>query len=277
MESLSQHWKSDFFISFQAGGHKEMSSTVSCWPIAPSYMWAQMRGEEGGSCWVSAKEFSCCVHRSPNKLWRSNSIFQLWFQAMGVATESPHIRSCFSSQNAAFSPWLSACYPRVATPLPSSSRTPPGRVIPRKSARNLRVSLICTANEGRWESNINVWLRFMYSQKLNCAASLFQKQNYNVLSPNFHIHVSVSDLYIPRISLPICCLRIYKLLPDTWMQELRTRPCSFISGNTWIGFTVQCVQWKCENISIAEVKKCRACHPRTIFIFWSIFFQVTQN
>jgi hypothetical protein len=29
------------------------------------------------------------------------------------------------------------------------------------------------------------------------------RQNYNVLSPNFHIHVSVSDLYIPRIGLPI--------------------------------------------------------------------------
>jgi hypothetical protein len=29
------------------------------------------------------------------------------------------------------------------------------------------------------------------------------KQNYNILSPNFHIHVSVSDLYIPRIGLPI--------------------------------------------------------------------------
>jgi hypothetical protein len=32
---------------------------------------------------------------------------------------------------------------------------------------------------------------------------LFPKQNYNVLSPNFHIHVSVSDLYISRICLPI--------------------------------------------------------------------------
>jgi hypothetical protein len=36
----------------------------------------------------------------------------------------------------------------------------------------------------------------MYSQHWNCAASLFPKQNYNVLSPNFHIRVSVSDLYI---------------------------------------------------------------------------------
>jgi hypothetical protein len=37
---------------------------------------------------------------------------------------------------------------------------------------------------GRWESNINVWFRSMYSQKWNCAASLFPKQNYNGLSPN---------------------------------------------------------------------------------------------
>ncbi len=69
--------------------------------------------------------------------------------------------------------------------------------------------------KGRWESNINIWFRFMYSQKWTCMASLFLKQNYNVLSPNFHIYVSVSDLYIPRIGLPIfryciaffcCCL-----------------------------------------------------------------------
>ncbi len=56
--------------------------------------------------------------------------------------------------------------------------------------------------KGRWESNINVCFQFRYSQKWNCVASLFPKQNYNVLSPNFHIHVSVSDLCIPRIGLP---------------------------------------------------------------------------
>ncbi len=32
-------------------------------------------------------------------------------------------------------------------------------------------------------------------------ASLFPKLSYNILSPNFHIHVSVSDLYITWISL----------------------------------------------------------------------------
>jgi hypothetical protein len=30
---------------------------------------------------------------------------------------------------------------------------------------------------------------------------LFPKQNYNVLSPNFHIHVSVNDLYIFRMPI----------------------------------------------------------------------------
>jgi hypothetical protein len=29
------------------------------------------------------------------------------------------------------------------------------------------------------------------------------EQNYNILSPNFHIHVSLSNLYIPRIDLTI--------------------------------------------------------------------------
>jgi hypothetical protein len=58
--------------------------------------------------------------------------------------------------------------------------------------------------KGRLESDVNVWFQFMNSQKC-CVASLFPKQNYNILSPNFHIHESVNDLkkYIPRISLPI--------------------------------------------------------------------------
>ncbi len=82
------------------------------------------------------------------------------------------------------------------------------------------------ANEqmmGRWESksNINVSFRFMYSQKWNCAASLFPKQNYNVLSPNFTIHVSVS------IGRPI--LEIYTSLTDT-VHECRN--CEQGKGHT---------------------------------------------
>ncbi len=52
--------------------------------------------------------------------------------------------------------------------------------------------------KGRWEPNINVWLRFIYSQKWkwNCVALLFPKQNYNVLSPNFHIYVYLSNFLV---------------------------------------------------------------------------------
>ncbi len=44
----------------------------------PSYMSPNARG--GGVCRVSANENSCAHHVtwSPNKLWRSNSIFNLW-------------------------------------------------------------------------------------------------------------------------------------------------------------------------------------------------------
>ncbi len=72
----------------------------------------------------------------------------------------------------------------------------------------MRQSFTTVQVKGRWESNINVCFRFMYSQKWNWAASLFPKQNYTVPSPNLHIHVSVSVLYtvIPRIGLPVCLL-----------------------------------------------------------------------
>jgi hypothetical protein len=56
--------------------------------------------------------------------------------------------------------------------------------------------------KGRWASNINVWFRLMYYQKWNCVASLFRERNFNDQSPSFHIHVSVSNLNIPRIGLP---------------------------------------------------------------------------
>ncbi len=49
----------------------------------------------------------------------------------------------------------------------------------------------------RWESNVNVFLIYVFPEMKLCA-SLFQTQNYNVLSLNFHIHVSLSYLYFPR-------------------------------------------------------------------------------
>ncbi len=44
------------------------------WPIAPSYM----SQNAGGGGVAGSQLMSTAVHRSPNKLWRSNSIFKLW-------------------------------------------------------------------------------------------------------------------------------------------------------------------------------------------------------
>ncbi len=82
----------------------------------------------------------------------------------------------------------------------------------------MRVIPTHTPNEGPWESNINVRFRFMYSQKWNCAALLF---------PNI-------------------------------LYELGTRPRSFISGNTSIGFSVQCIlgyQVKHGVLSLQDIRR----------------------
>jgi len=51
---------------------------------------------------------------------------------------------------------------------------------------------------------------------------IFPEKEYRGLSPNFHIHVSVSELYIPTMGLPVLLeeicrliLGIYKSLKDT--------------------------------------------------------------
>ncbi len=90
------------------------------------------------------------------------------------------------------------------------------------------VPLITLQMKGQWESNINVWFPFMYSQKWNCAALLLSKQNYNVLSSSSYTHISVRDLYISRIGLSLLLQPntvlyvdsywgIHKSLTDTWM------------------------------------------------------------
>jgi hypothetical protein len=98
----------------------------------------------------------------------------------------------------------------------------------------------CTANEGPVKIQYNCLVPiFMYSQKWNCAASLFPKHNYNVLSPNSYTHISVRDLYISRIGLSIL------LQPNIWTDpwnisivhrhmnvEIRMRPCNSQNRNT---------------------------------------------
>ncbi len=78
---------------------------------------------------------------------------------------------------------------------------------------------------------------------------VFPEMKLHGLVSNFHIHVSLSDLYISRsvhlfycnqIGKPI--VGIYQSLTDTWMWELGTRPRSFIYGNVCFEFATQ---WFC--------------------------------
>ncbi len=96
-----------------------------------------------------------------------------------------------------------------------------------------------TANEGpvRIQSKC-LGFPIMYSQKWNCAASLFSKQNYNVLSLNSYIHVSVIDLYIPRISLSIFAAA--KSVDRSWkyINRSQTHECR----NWDWGLAVQCIK-----------------------------------
>ncbi len=68
---------------------------------------------------------------------------------------------------------------------------------------------------------------------------IFPEKEYRGLGPNFHIHASVSDLYIPTIGLPILLeeicrpiLGLYKSLTDTWMWKLGLRPRNSQKRNT---------------------------------------------
>ncbi len=68
---------------------------------------------------------------------------------------------------------------------------------------------------------------------------LFPKQNYNVLSPSSFTYISVRDLYISRIGLPILLqeisgpiLGIYKSLTNTLMRKSGLRPCNSQKRNT---------------------------------------------
>ncbi len=68
---------------------------------------------------------------------------------------------------------------------------------------------------------------------------IFPEKELRGHCPNVHIHVSMSDSYIPRIDLPILLqgicgliLGIYKLLTDTWMWKLGLRPRNSQKRNT---------------------------------------------
>ncbi len=101
----------------------------------------------------------------------------------------------------------------------------------------------------------------------------FFSENCRGRSPNFHIHVSVSVLYIPSIGLHISCSRIgrlmvgiYKSLTDTWMGKLGPWPCNFFSGYIRFKFSVV--------VLCSVVAAQRAQTVTTVqHLFWPLFFK----
>jgi hypothetical protein len=94
--------------------------------------------------------------------------------------------------------------------------------------------------KGRWESNFCKCLFPIYV--LPEIKLLFPKENYNVLPPSSNTHVSVKDLCISRIGLPLLLqgnmcmdrsLGMYKSLTDACMWKLGLRPRNSQKKNTY--------------------------------------------
>ncbi len=77
--------------------------------------------------------------------------------------------------------------------------------------------------------------RTLQRQNTEIGKQIFPGKEYRGLSPNFHIHASVSDLYISMIGLPILLeeicrpiLGLYKSLTDTRMLKFGAEAALFL-------------------------------------------------
>jgi hypothetical protein len=51
---------------------------------------------------------------------------------------------------------------------------------------------------------------YMQRQNTEISKQIFPEKEYRGLSPNFHIHASVNNVYIPTIGLPIMLEEIFR-------------------------------------------------------------------
>jgi hypothetical protein len=62
-------------------------------------------------------------------------------------------------------------------------------------------------------------------QNTEISKQIFPEKEYRGLSPNSHIHVSVSDLYIPTIGLPILLEEICRPILGLYINRSQTHEC----------------------------------------------------
>jgi hypothetical protein len=62
-------------------------------------------------------------------------------------------------------------------------------------------------------------------QNTEILKQIFPEKEYRGDSPNFHIHVSVSDLYIPTIGLPILLEEICRPILGLCINRSQTHEC----------------------------------------------------
>ncbi len=141
--------------------------------------------------------------------------------------------------------------------------------IPESIRDNYGLCRICTLAMACYVVYTVQKIRYMYSQKWNCAASF--------PISTFMYDVSVSNLYILRIGLPIWpqqsrLLGIYKSLTDKWMWKLGDRTSQFCFGNNvflgihklepdiYIGFSLtrhlQCTEYSESLLSHINIIHC---------------------
>ncbi len=123
--------------------------------------------------------------------------------------------------------------------LASECALPPDQRVGGHSRRRLR---------GWGSSNSDDWRKSLALCGMYCSTYIFLSWELRGLSPNFHIHVSVSDLYIPRIGPHISSSRkgrpiveIYNSLTHTWIWKLRLRPRYSFSGNICFKYSTFCL------------------------------------
>ncbi len=153
----------------------------------------------------------------PYKRMRHTYIHNLWVQPTAESAPQPERRCCPLRRWGTSWAWCTAAAcTTTAASSPSGSAYPPSPASGRRGAGQYTFFTFSALQmKGQWESNINVWFSYMFSQKSNFAASLFKNR---IIMLSLLIHIYLWEIYIfPGWVCLFCCspelgpiLRIYK-------------------------------------------------------------------